>query len=135
MAATILSWLRNVSTQDQQDVNIVANPLYNIYGVNKEQCFDSKAYINTLNILQLQDALVTNINAFENMTHTNRHLKLYGFAGSRLDCFLISTKFAAYLSSPVVIRTFLSDHDPVICYIDLAPPTLPKGALINESDS
>ncbi|KAJ9084175.1 hypothetical protein DSO57_1027114 [Entomophthora muscae] len=40
------------------DVNTVANPLYDIYGANKERRFGSKAYINTLNILQIQDALV-----------------------------------------------------------------------------
>ncbi|KAJ9064074.1 hypothetical protein DSO57_1034187 [Entomophthora muscae] len=113
------------------DTNTVLDPLYDFYGCNKNLCLGSEAFSLALQELSLQDALVRRVNSFEYMTRINKYLKLDGFAGSRLDYFLVSIKFAGYFSDPEVIRIFHSDHFPLVIHLDLASPIPPRGPLIH----
>ncbi|KAJ9071029.1 hypothetical protein DSO57_1001277, partial [Entomophthora muscae] len=55
---------------------------------------------------------------------------LEGKAGAHLDVFKVSKAFSQHFSQPEVLCSYLSDHIPVICYFDLAPPELPACAFL-----
>ncbi|KAJ9072521.1 hypothetical protein DSO57_1026718 [Entomophthora muscae] len=70
--------------------------LFVIYGANKDPRLGSADFVSCLEKLNLQDALDREVNSFENMTYTIWYLTLEGFAGSRLDYFLVSIEVSEY---------------------------------------
>ncbi|KAJ9071050.1 hypothetical protein DSO57_1001296 [Entomophthora muscae] len=113
------------------DVNTVIDPRYDIFGGIKNPRPGAKAYKGALNNLNLKDALLSKVNLLENMTFVIKCKKLKSKAGSRLDVFAVSKDYSQYFSQPEVHSCLLSDHKPVSFYFDLAPPHLPKEALIH----